>query len=412
MLAYKTMPPHQLRASLAAGVIGLAAWTAPLHIARGAEPGPAETPGAAQAHADAKAAIDGVANVLEKRFDASLDKPDAYREIVRKECAIFPEGDLFPYVLPALGYVNRGLSDPARMEGCRTRVRQLIDLAIPAVVRKVGPSGGTLANLDTYRHHATYLGMINLALGGYRLIGGDDRYEAVHKTLTDVLAKALLENEGRPLDSYPSLCWPFDTIPCLLSLKLRDKIAGMTRTEPLLRRHLEWVERSGTDPALGLPVSRMDKAGKPSAPPRGCDLSFRLCLLVHLDRAQAENVYKKYMEAFWIDRGIVSGFAEWPHGKDGPADADSGPIVLGIGLSATGLGIGAARAMGDEARQASLARQLANLQAFRRLAESMDKKSGGAFAIPLSDRYVTGFLYGDACLFYAATWTPWFTAGR
>ncbi len=43
------------------------------------------------------------------------------------------------------------------------------------------------------------------------------------------------------------------------------------------------------------------------------------------------------------------GFREWPVGRERAADDDSGPIVEGVGAAATGLSIGAARAMGDEA---------------------------------------------------------------
>ena len=42
------------------------------------------------------------------------------------------------------------------------------------------------------------------------------------------------------------------------------------------------------------------------------------------------------------------GFREWPRGVSGATDADSGPIVFGIGSAASGLGIAGARAMGDE----------------------------------------------------------------
>ena len=45
---------------------------------------------------------------------------------------------------------------------------------------------------------------------------------------------------------------------------------------------------------------------------------------------------------------LVTGFREWPKGVERAEDADSGPVVSGIGAAASAFGISAARAMGDE----------------------------------------------------------------
>ena len=345
---------------------------------------------------------------LSRQFDALLDKPDAFRAAVAKECSIYPEGDLVPLLFPAFAYANTALLDPASKDPSITRMRQLIELAIPSVVRKVKPPDGKLERLESYARHATYLGTLNLALGAYRRAGGDDRYAELHRVLSDVLGQALTEASGRPLDSYPGICWSYDTIPCLLSIRLHDAATSGKRAEPLLQKHLEWLDKSGLDSVLGLPYSRQASAADgPPVPPRGCDLSLRICFLAHVAPEQARTLYGSYTKAFWRDLGLVAGFAEWPRGKERPADADSGPIVMGIGMAATGLGVGAARAMDDKPRLARLAAQLDNLQALRSLMDQQEQGAPGGFRIPLENRYKTGFLFGDACLFYAVTWTKW-----
>jgi hypothetical protein len=87
-------------------------------------------------------------------------------------------------------------------------------------------------------------------------------------------------------------------------------------------------------------------------------------------------------------------------------DIDSGPLILGIGPTATGVGVGAAKAVDDTKRMRVLARQLQLLPDLLRLLEQGDEKLFGG-QVRVSTQYVTGFLYGDAVLFYAITWVPY-----
>ncbi|KKM23285.1 hypothetical protein LCGC14_1616740 [marine sediment metagenome] len=346
---------------------------------------------------------------LLRAFEDHLDNPRRYAKLVAKQCRMFPEGDLFPYVLPAIAYANLALGDPKRKDLALKRMGQCIDLAIPGVLRRVRPPGGKLEKLRAFNKNATYLGQLNLALGYYRLIGGDDRYDKMHKRISDVLHTALVERQGRPLESYPQYTWPFDTIPCLVSLALYDRHTGLARSDEIARKHLKWVQDKATDPVTGLPVSRADgRTGKAWGRPRGCDLSLRLALLAHIDRPYATKLYRNYVKHFWIDHGAMAGFAEWPGGKGGRQDADSGPIIMGIGMSATGLGIGAAIAMDDRGRLRRLCAQIPDLKQL--MAVALRPAGRGAKAIggmiPYRKECVTGFLFGDACLFYAVTWHP------
>jgi hypothetical protein len=349
---------------------------------------------------------------LWEQFQSLLSDAKGYAARVRRECRGFPEGDLFPYVLPACAYTNVAVGEPKLSPQARKRVAQLVELARPAVVRRVRPPGAKLENLKVYRNHATYLGQYNLALGCYRLIGGDDRFADEHKAVSDALHEALVKARGRPLWSLPGLCWPFDTIPCLLSLRLYDRCTGVDRTSVLIKRHLEWVKRHATDSTTGLPYSRIDlRSGRALERPRGCELSWRICLMAQIDEAAARPLYRSYVKSFWLDRGVIAGFAEWPGGRSGRQDRDSGPILLGVGMSASGFGLGAATAMADAPRAERLCAQLAE---FRTLLEGMIRRSpasrrrltmGGV--IDPRSTYSTGFLFGDACLFYAITWRRW-----
>ncbi|HOX47145.1 MAG TPA: hypothetical protein PK668_26360 [Myxococcota bacterium] len=315
-----------------------------------------------------------------------------------------PRGDLFPFVFPALAYANLALREPGARAELLARIEPLLELAQQAVAARLKPPGGRLEALRSYRDEATYLGSLNLALGAYRLAGGGARFEPLHAHLSALLLRAARHAGGRPLRSCPGVTWPYDSVPVLLSLRLRDRLTGRADAAGAIRAHLTWLEQAGLDPAHGLPWSRL-----PGGAPRGCDLSLRLDLLAHLAPELSARLYRRYTELFWLDWGLLAGFAEHPGGQAGATDLDSGPIALGIGLSATGLGFGAALAHGDEVRLARLASELAQWPALRdRLAGAdIPLAPGAGPVLSLESRYLTGFLYGDVMLFYALSWTPW-----
>ncbi len=351
-----------------------------------------------------------VESALVKEFDCLLSEPN-YGVRVRRECAnAHWEGDLFPYVMPTMAYTSLACRDATFAPLARQRISQLIDLTILAATAKVAPPQGRLENLRGFYRHATYLGHLNLMLGCWRRVGGDDRYDALHTHLSGLLHNALQPRQGKPIESYPELIWPYDTAACLLSLRLYDRHTGIPRSKDLTPAHLRWLAGDGLDANTNLPFSQADPntfAG--IAPPRGCDLSPRLSMLAQLDRPAAMRLYEKYVQVFWLDKGTLRGFAEWPYGTMARADADSGPILLGIGVTASGMGVGAAIACDDPQRASQLCSQLL---VYRQMDRLLRKNTSAAApdgnVVAINDNYLTGMLLGDACLFYSVTWHDWF----
>lgn len=344
-------------------------------------------------------------------FDTHLEDPAAYRRRVHKDCERFPEGDLFPFTFPAIAYAQLALRDPAYRDHARRQMTKLLDLAIPAVVRRVKARKGRLQSMGSYGGHAVYLCQLGLALGLWRAVGGDDRYEADHRRLADLVREALIARNGPPLDSFPGVVYPFDTIPCLVFLAQRDRQDSAEAGRGPVERHLLWIRDHGTDADTDLPVSRVDpKAFAAVEVPRGCELSLRIPLMAQLDPAAAKALWARYVKRYWVERWIVKGLAEWPDGQQRFEDMDSGPILMGVGLAASSLGLGAALMAGDGPRLTTLMGYLARIRGL--LADAAPAGSDGATVwiggmIPTQQGYVTGFLYGDAALFLSLTWTLW-----
>ena len=52
--------------------------------------------------------------VLLKEFEGFLQAPKTFAQRVTGQCKEFPEGDLFPYLLPAMAYGNLAIADPKK----------------------------------------------------------------------------------------------------------------------------------------------------------------------------------------------------------------------------------------------------------------------------------------------------------
>ncbi len=347
-----------------------------------------------------------VVSRLDSELARLVDDPAEYDRLVAAECRSFPEGDLFPYTLAVLAWA--GLAEGERKPADLARMERLLELAERPVSQRTSAPEGRLDRLSTYRDQATYLCQLNLALAAFVAAGGSGRLVELHETLSGVILSDLEKAAGRPLNSFPSYTWPFDTVPCLLSIadySPREGARLSSRVQEVLDRHLAWIEESGLDAATGLPVSRVHpETFAVSEVPRGCDLSWRLALLEPIAPDKAREWYGKYVKSFWRERFLAAGFAEWPGDGTRREDVDSGPIVMGIGGTATALGIAAAAVFSDAFRLARLVPQVASTHAA--IAERSAEGESFMPGLPVrlrADRY-TGFLYGDVVLFHALTW--------
>ena len=123
--------------------------------------------------------------------------------------------------------------------------------------------------------------------------------------------------------------------------------------------------------------------------PRGSGTALAAYFLGWADPALSHDLVDAMKRELY---GAPLGFGalrEYPRGHRGSGDADSGPLVLGFGVSATGFALGAARMNGDAALFDSL---FATVQLFG----APDDRSGAR-------RFVTGGPIGNAILFAMLT---------
>ncbi|MFI7546614.1 hypothetical protein [Actinoplanes sp. NPDC049599] len=303
---------------------------------------------------------------------------------------LFPEGYFFLHALYGLAHVDLGrtAADPA--PDLREARWALDRLATPAGRQ---PFDAGLAPA----YGVFYQGWSNWLRGGILSLHPDPALRRDFDAASAALAAAFDAAPTPFLAAYPGQAWPVDSTVAVASLRLHDKL-GPPRYAGTIERWLSGV-RQRLDPATGLLPHTVDPvSGAPTSVARGTSQSIIQRFLVDIDPAFARSQYLRFRTQFVV-RPLRLGPAvrEYPVGRDGPGDVDSGPLPLGVSLSATAVTLGAAAVQGD----GRLAGALANY----------GELIGVPVSTPWSKRYAAGVLpIGDAFLAWSKTARPWVAA--
>jgi hypothetical protein len=204
-----------------------------------------------------------------------------------------------------------------------------------------------LSTLNGNNGHIGYLAHLNLMLGAYRAVGGDARYDHLHRSISDALARRVLESRHHYLETFPGQIFVPDNAATIASLSVAQMTIGGDYKRPIsawlaqTREHL-------VDPATGLIRPWIDADGKGFGPPRGSYAAWSIYYLNWVDPNFARDQYRllKTNFAVMLPFGLAT-LREYPRGYDGPADVDSGPVILGLSTSGTGFMIAGARLSKD-----------------------------------------------------------------
>lgn len=297
----------------------------------------------------------------------------------------FPEGYFFLNALYGLTEVNLG--SPAEAKWALDRVDGDAGRAVFAA--ELTPSRGVF-----------YRGWLNRLRGGMlaaqRPEDRDPAEVARFERDSTEIAAAFDASPTPFLAAYPGQAWPVDSTVAVASLALHDRVLT-PRFAGTIGRWLTAV-KIRMDPATGLLPHTVDLAtGTPASGARGSSQSIIQWFLPEIDPSFARTQYEIFRAKF-LSRplGLGPAVREYPQGVDGAGDVDSGPLILGVSLSATVVALGAARVQNDT----SLSGALANF--------------GDLFGVPLDTlhtrRYAFGVLpIGDAFLAWSKSARPFAT---
>jgi hypothetical protein len=160
------------------------------------------------------------------------------------------------------------------------------------------------------------------------------------------IANAYKSSNSPYLASYPNSSWPADVFPAIASLQIHDEIVSAKYNSVIIN----WIEKvkSNLDPDTKLvPHSTNAKTGETIEGARGSSISLILRFLTEIDPEFAVNQFKIYEGNFSITRFGLPAIREYPVGKGGSGDIDSGPVIFDIGFAGTIVAIGTLKSFGE-----------------------------------------------------------------
>jgi hypothetical protein len=303
---------------------------------------------------DADAWLDGdpeVVRSLAEELVAFEAADDADRAASGRSRSRFAgEWALVTHQMTALGLAQLCLAHPAWRDRYAPVVTRAAQKSFLPEMRGFGTRAWRgedgLASLPGPHGHA-YLGYPALAIGIARVLDPafPERIAARHDALVAAFERRLLASPTGLLDTYPGEAYPTDVAAVAAAIAVHGRATGKDHRR-VLAHWARQVRRVQIDEESGLVVQRMNAAdGRPLDAPRGSGTGLAAYFAGFADRVLAKDLADALLrqESTFLGFGAIREYAP---GHDGSGDVDSGPVVLGVSVSATGFALAPARAFG------------------------------------------------------------------
>jgi len=296
---------------------------------------------------------------------------------------LYPEGYFFSYVLYGLSWSELAITvkdDPTLWNRAITEARYAynkINSELGRIIfsKDLNPEYGIF-----------YQGWKNYLLA--KIISSQvniDKSELAEFTENcELISEAFIENESPYLESYESSSWPVDAFLGIASLQIYDDLISVKYNSLIT----DWIQKvkSKLDKETGLiPHLTDNKTGETIEGARGSSMSMILRLLPEIDPEFAIQQFALYHKQF---KKSIFGFPairEYPEGKEGYGDIDSGPVIFDIGFSATIVAIGTFKSFG-EYKTANLLSS--TIETFGAPITSNNKKKYLFEKLPIADAFI------------------------
>jgi hypothetical protein len=306
------------------------------------------------------------------------------------------EWALVTHQMIALGLAQLCLAHPAWQSSLAPVVTRAAAKSFRVEMRDFGTLAwngeDAMASLGGDHGHA-YLAWAALALGMARLV--DPAFPpdlaAQHDALIAAYERRLLASATGLIETYPGEAYPTDVAAVAGAIALHTRVTQVSH-HAVLRHWADRIRSQQIDPATGLVIQRLDATtGEAHDAPRASGTLLAAYFAGFADRDVARLLATGALRQLRTQFEF-GGIREYPEGHDGSGDLDSGPVLFGIAVSATGFALAPARAFGDH-------------DAFVALYRTVD-----LFGLPASDgdrrRFAIGGPIGNALLLALLTSGP------
>jgi hypothetical protein len=259
------------------------------------------------------------------------------------------EWALGTYQMAALGLGQVALEHPELAEELRPVVADAAEALLEPGLRSFGTAAwgdDALEALETEQGHA-YMGYLNMALGMHRLLEPDTELASTHDALTEALARRLAAAPTALIETYPGEAYPVDVASVAASIALHARATGADR-DAMLEAWSERYRELYVDPVSGLLIQAADPAtGNAWDRPRGSGTALAVYFTAFVDADLSADLYEGLTRSCRVMPLGYGGMREYERGTSGWGDVDSGPVIFGVGTSATGFALAGARLHGD-----------------------------------------------------------------
>jgi hypothetical protein len=283
----------------------------------------------------------GLARTVARQISDGIDARD-----YKTGSSLFSGEWLFgTYLMAGIGFCQLVLEHPETAEEFIPQIEHCITELASKRVREFDTNSwdnDALETLDSGRGHAAYLGYFNLLLGLYREIDPKNRFAELNDRITVALEKRMTSAPNGLIETYPGEWYPVDNTPALASIAMNDHVMDRG-PDKLLDALVENFRRHAIDPQTGLLIQALAADGTPVDSARGSGSALGAFFLGHGLQPLASEIFSAVRRELAVNVLGFGAIREYPRGESGGGDIDSGPIVFGLGFSATGFSIGGAR---------------------------------------------------------------------
>lgn len=217
---------------------------------------------------------------------------------------------------------------------------------------------GPLDDLAHGRGHA-YMGYAALALGILREVHPETRFAPIHDALVDALAQRLEASEIGIVETYPGEAYPCDIASVIAAIGQHARLVHRDRSA-LIAREARFFRGQWVDAESGYLVQSIDpETGAPRDAPRGSGTALGAFFWSFADASLSRELDHALLHQGRTELAGFGGIREYGAGHLGLGDIDSGPVLFGVSVSATGFALSAARRAHDDEAFRSLFRTAA-----------------------------------------------------
>ena len=225
----------------------------------------------------------------------------------------------------------------------------LIDRVVRfAIHPKVNPWKKSIEKVRDFNHYGYYLEHLNIILGCYQQVAGE-KYLELNTRVTRYLVDESLSqpNAHAPLIPHVKMRWAADQAAIIYSIWLYDQNNRTNYHEELKMRWIEYMENHGKHEETGMYITEVMGVKEYSNQPRGCSHAYMCYYMEYFDGVKGQEQWELFKKHMLVKRLGFWGFREYLPDYKGKWTPDSGPILVGIGVAATGLALKPMKVWGE-----------------------------------------------------------------